>query len=430
MSTLLITGGRVIDPATGRDGVKDLWLADGRIADGPCGRADQTIDAAGLIVCPGLIDPRVALGEPGNEEDETIASGTAAALAGGFTSIGATPGPQSAVDGRAGAEFVKLQGERARHCHVFALGSVTKRHEGQELAEMGQLLDGGAVAFTEGKQAIRNSEVMRRALQYAGMWDRPILHHPQVPELNAGGVMHEGEQSVMLGLRGMPAAAEEIMVRRDIALAELTGGWVHLMAISSKNSVDEIRQARARGITVTADVTPHHLLLTDESLRSYDSNYKVDPPLRTREHIDALIDGLKDGAIDVICSDHQPQAEEKKVCELDLAPFGMIGLETLIPQCIAALIEPGHLDWPALIRTLTVGPAGLLHIPKGTLAPGADADVVIIDPKLRWTIDPAAFASKSRNTPLGGREVCGRAVCTIVSGEVRYSLLPSPAERA
>lgn len=420
MSTLLIQGGRVIDPASGRDAVGDLWLIDGRIADRPADRAEETIDAAGLIVCPGLIDPRVALGEPAAEEDETIATGTAAALAGGFTSIGAMPGPQSAVDARAGAEFVKLQGARARHCHVFPLGSVTKGHAGQELAEIGQLLDGGAAAFTDGKQAIANSEVLRRALQYAGMWDRAILHHPQVPELVAGGVMHEGEQSVRLGLRGMPVAAEEIMVRRDIALAELTGGWVHLMAVSSRNSIDEIRQARARGLRVTADVTPHHLLLTDDSLGTYDSNYKVDPPLRTRDHITALIEGLQDGTIDVICSDHQPHAVEKKDRELDQAPYGIVGLETLLPLCIEALIEPDHLTWPALLRTLTVGPARLLQVPKGTLAPGADADVTIIDPHAQWTVDAAHFASKSRNTPFHGRTVRGRAVCTIVNGEVRY----------
>jgi len=252
------------------------------------------------------------------------------------------------------------------------------------------------------------------------MWDRAILHHPQVPELVAGGVMHEGEQSVRLGLRGMPVAAEEIMVRRDIALAELTGGWVHLMAVSSRNSVDEIRQARARGLRVTADVTPHHLLLTDESLSTYDANYKVDPPFRTREHITALLAGLQDGTIEVICSDHQPHADEKKDRELDHAPYGVVGLETLLPLCIEALIEPQHLTWPALLRTLTVGPATLLQVSKGTLTPGADADVTIIDPQIRWTVDAAKFASKSRNTPFHGREVRGRAVCTIVSGDVRF----------
>jgi dihydroorotase len=252
------------------------------------------------------------------------------------------------------------------------------------------------------------------------MWDRAILHHPQVPELAAGGVMHEGHQSTVLGVRGIPVAAEEIMVRRDIALAELTGGRVHLMAISSKNSVDEVRQARERKVRVSADVTPHHLLLTDESLRSYESSYKVDPPLRTRAHIEALIAGLKDGTIEIICSDHLPRAQEKTDRELDQAPFGIVGLETLVPVCVAALIEPGHLTWPDLIRTLTVGPASLLGLDAGTLAPGSAADVTIIDPDARWTVDAAKFASKSRNTPFHGREFRGRVRYTIVGGEVRY----------
>lgn len=420
MSTLLIKSGRLIDPARGIDAVGDLWLIDGRVADRPRGTVAETIDATGLIVCPGLIDARVTLGEPGCEEDETIDTGTAAALAGGFTTVGVMPDTLPPVDNRAAAEFITLQGERAGHCRVVPLGTVTKRHEGAELSEIGQLVDGGAVAFTDGKRAIANSEVMRRALQYAGMWDRALLHHPQVPELAAGGVMHEGRQSTVLGVRGIPVAAEEIMVRRDIALAELTGGRVHLMAVSSRNSVDEVRQARQRGVRVSADVTPHHLLLTDESLCSYESCYKVDPPLRTREHIDALIAGLKDGTIEIICSDHQPRAQEKTDRELDQAPFGIVGLETLVPVCVAALIAPGHLTWPELIHKLTVGPAGLLGLDAGSLAPGAPADVTIIDPDAAWTVDAAAFASKSRNTPFHGREFRGRVRCTIVGGEVRY----------
>ncbi len=422
MSSILIRGGRIIDPARNHDAVGDLWLVDGLVAERPAQQADTTIAAAGLIVCPGLIDARVSLGEPGSEEDETIETGTAAALAGGFTTIAAMPGADQAVDTRAAAEFITLQGERARNCRVYPLGSVTKRHDGQELSEIGQLADGGAVAFTEGKRPLANSEVMRRALQYAGMWDRAILHHPQVSELVAGGVMHEGEHSMVLGLRGMPAAAEEIMVRRDIALAELTGGRIHLMAVSSRNSVDEIRQAKARGVRVSADVTPHHLLLTDESLRSYDSNYKVDPPLRTREHIDALIEGLRDGTIEVICSDHQPRADEKTDRELDQVPFGIVGLESLVPLCMEALIEPGHLAWPELIRALTIGPARLLNLDAGTLTPGSAADVTLIDPAAEWTIDAGRFRTKSRNTPFHGHKARGRVVATIVAGEVRHRL--------
>ncbi|MGD9855559.1 MAG: dihydroorotase family protein, partial [Planctomycetaceae bacterium] len=324
MPSFVIRGGRIIDPAHQRDEFADLVVVDGRIVRSgtPVSTPVETIDATGLIVCPGLIDARVSLREPGFEEDETIQTGTASAIAGGFTTIGCMPDTEPVVDTRASAEFVTLQAGRADNCRVVPLGAVTKRHAGEELAEMAQLVAGGAAAFTDGKRPIANSEVMRRALQYAGMLNRAVLHHPQVPELVAGGVMHDGFYSTKLGLRGMPAAAEEIMVRRDIALAELAGSRIHLMAVSSRNSVDEIRQAQQRGVAVTADVTPHHLALTDACLESYDSNFKVDPPLRTREHIDALIDGLQDGTIDVICSDHQPYAQEKKDREIDLVPFG------------------------------------------------------------------------------------------------------------
>lgn len=421
MGTLLIRGGRIIDPASSRDAFDDLLIVDGRIADRGISleEVDETIDASGMIVCPGLIDARVSLREPGFEEDETIETGTAAALAGGFTTVGCMPDTEPPVDTRAAAEFVSRQAERANHCRVVPLGAVTKRHAGEELAEMGQLVDGGAVAFTDGKQAIANSEVMRRALQYAEMLGRPILHHPQNPQLVAEGVMHDGFYSTKLGLQGMPAAAEEIMVRRDIALAELTGGRIHLMGVSSKNSVDEIRRAQKRGIAVTADVTPHHVALTDACLESFDANYKVDPPLRTREHVDALVDGLQDGTLSLICSDHQPWSEEKKDLEIDQAPYGIIGLETLLPICIETLLDPGHLTWLQLISKLTVGPAKLLGLQAGTLSPGAVADVTIIDPSAEWTIDATQFKSRCRNTPFAGRTVKGRAMATIVGGEVK-----------
>lgn len=428
MTTLLLKGGRIIDPAAGRDEVGDLLIADGRIAQLDATtrqnlKPDQILDVTGCIVSPGLIDIRVKLGEPGFEEDETIATGTAAAVAGGFTTVAALPDGNPVGDNRAGAEFVARQAERARKCHVVPLGAVTKLTAGEELAEMGQLVAGGAVAFTDGKKAIANSEVMRRALQYTAMLGRPILHYPQVPELVAGGVMHDGYWSTVLGLRGIPAAAEEIMVRRDIALAEHTGGRIHLMAISSKNSVDEVRDARRRGIAVTADVTPHHLALTDECLQSYDPRYKVLPPFRPQEHIEALIAGLQDGTITVISSGHEPWAAEKKDREIDQAPFGIVGLETLLPICIERLIETGRLDWPALLSKLTVGPAELLQLDRGTLRTGAVADVTVIDPAREWAIDAAAFESASRNTPFHGKPVRGRARHTIVAGEVRYSLV-------
>ena len=424
MTTLSIQNGRIIDPSQEIDRTGNLLLQDGRVVsiDHENSVADQTIDATGKIVCPGLIDMHVSHREPGDEEDETTASATASALAGGFTSIACMPDTSPVVDNRAAAEFILLQAERAGHCNVYPLGAVTKNHAGEELAEIGQLVEGGAVAFTGGKQPVANAEIMRRALQYTSMFNCPIFNLPQVPELVEKGVMHEGYYSTLLGLRGIPAAAEEIMVGRDIALAELTGGRLHLMCISTAHSVEQIRLAKQRGIRVTAEVTPHHLTLTDECLQSFDSNYKVNPPLRTAEHIEALIEGLKDGTIDVICSDHQPWAEEKKNRELDLVPFGIVGLETLIPICIKSLIEPGHLDWPQLIAKLTQGPADVLGITKGTLQTGADADVTIIDPDAQWTIDPQQFRSLSRNTPFAGWEVRGRAHWVIVGGNVRYSV--------
>ena len=326
------------------------------------------------------------------------------------------------IDNRAAAEFIQLQCARAGHCNVFPLGAVTKNHDGQELAEIGQLVEGGAVGFTDAKQPIANAEIMRRALEYTRMFGRPIFNHPQVPELAAKGIMHEGYYSMLLGLRGIPAGAEVIMVARDIVLAEMTGGHVHLMTLSTAGAVEQIRRAKEKGIRVTAEVTPHHLALTDSALQSYDTNYKVDPPLRTKEHIDALIEGLRDGTIDVICSDHQPFTEEKKQNELDTAPAGIVGLETLLPICVKTLIEPGHLPWSKLIAKLTVNPASILGIQKGTLKSGHDADLTLIDPTTSWRIDPSKFLSKSHNTPFAGWEVKGRAHTVIVAGKVRHQV--------
>ena len=422
MSILHLQGGRIVDPAARRDETADLWIVDGRISlSRPDGAADETLNVAGCIVTPGLIDCRVVLGEPGFEEDETIATGSAAAVAGGFTAVAAMPATDPVVDTRAFAEFVSRQAERAGNCRVYPLGAVTKNAKGEELAEIAQLMDGAAVAFTDGHRPIANAEVMRRALQYTSMRGSVIMSHPQVPELVQGGVMHEGYYSTVLGLRGMPAAAEEIMVRRNIALAEATAGRVHLMGLSTKNSVDEVRNAQRRGVKVTGDVTPYHLLLTDEALESFDPNYKLEPPLRSGEHVTALIDGLKDGTIGIISSDHRPYADEKKMVEIDKAPFGIVGLETLIPLCIEALIDPKHLTWLQLIEKLTVGPAALLKVPGGNLAEGTAADVTVIDPDVKWTIDSAKFRSQSRNTPFDGREVRGRAKYTIVGGRVAYA---------
>ncbi|WP_437186813.1 dihydroorotase [Planctomicrobium sp. SH668] len=423
MSSLLIKNGRIIDPSRNVDHVADLLISDGRIEQIglSISHADQIIDATGMIVSPGFIDCHVSFREPGFDEDETISSGAEAALAGGFTTVACLPETIPAIDSRASAEFIVRQGERANRCRVLPIGTVTKNREGNELSEIGQLINGGAVAFSDGKQAISNAEIMRRGLQYTSMWNKPVLHHAQVPELVHDGIMHEGYQSTVFGLRGMPAAAEEIMVRRDIALAESTGGRVHLMCLSSRRSIEEVRQAISRDLKVSADVTPHHLLLTDECMNSYHANYKVDPPFRTADHRDALIEGLKDNTIKIIASDHQPYADEKKNLEMDSAPFGIVGLETLLALCVEALILPNHLDWPDLLRKLTTGPAELLSLASGTLAVGSDADVTIIDPNAKWVVRGSQFKSRSRNTPFEGREVTGRVLHTIVGGEVKYS---------
>ncbi|HEV3261888.1 MAG TPA: dihydroorotase [Gemmataceae bacterium] len=427
MTTLQITNGRVIDPSQGIDQVTDLWVRGEHIVGlgaQPQLQATRVLDATGKIVCPGLIDMHVHLREPGREEDETIATGTAAALAGGVTSVACMPNTEPALDSQAAAEFVYLQAERAGNANVFPVGAITKGRQGQELAEIGGLVEGGAVAFTDDGSPVVSAEIMRRALEYCRMFDKAVLSHCEDLELTRGGVMHEGFESMRLGLRGMPAAAEEVMVHRDIALAELTGGRLHILHVSTAGSVDLVRRARQRGVKVSGEACPHHFTLTDTCLRTFDSNYKMAPPLRTDEDVNALIAGLKDGTLEVIATDHAPHAPEKKMRELDQAPNGIIGLETLIPICVRSLIEPGHLTWPQLIEKLTVNPARVLGIDRGTLRPGADADITVIDPAVEWTIDPSRFQSKSRNCPFAGWKVHGRAHAVIVSGQVKFTLSP------
>lgn len=424
--TTLITGGRVIDPSQRLDTVTDVWLHGDKVlhlGSRPDLCADQTINAVGKIVTPGLIDVHVHLREPGREEDETIATGAAAALAGGVTSVACMPNTEPAIDNQASAEFVVLQAKRARQAHVFPIGAVTKGRKGEELAEIGGLVEGGAVAFTDDGTPVKSAEVMRRALEYCQMFDKPVLDHCEDLDLTKDSVMNEGEWSMRLGVRGYPAAAEEIIVARDIILAELTGGLLHILHVSTAGSVELIRRGKERGIRVSGEACPHHFLLTDECLKTYDSNYKMSPPLRTQKDIEAIIAGLKDNTIEVLCTDHAPHAAEKKLRELTQAPNGIVGLETFLPLCIKGLVEPGHLTWPQLIEKMTTNPARILRLAgKGSLKPGMDADVTIIDPNLEWTIDPAQFKSKSRNSPFKGWKVKGRAVMAVVNGEVRYRL--------
>ncbi|MGA8349530.1 MAG: dihydroorotase, partial [Isosphaeraceae bacterium] len=424
LPTIQIAGGRIIDPSRDSDEIGDLWISRGHVL--PTGasyeEAEIVIDARGLIVCPGLIDVHVHLREPGNEEDETIATGAAAALAGGVTSVACMPNTNPPIDSQAAAEFVVLQGQRARQANVYPVGAVSKGRKGEELASLGQLVAGGAVAFTDDGAPVASAALMRRALEYSKMFDRVIMQHCQVPELTVGGVMNEGFESMRLGLAGMPDAAEDIMVARDIRLAEITRGRLHIQHISTARSVELVREGKRRGVKVTAEACPHHFTLTDERLRTFDSNYKMNPPLRTWSDVEAVVGGLSDGTIEILATDHAPHAPEKKMRELDLAPFGVIGLETLVPIVATHLVDPGHLSWPEAIRKLTINPARLLGIPKGTLRPGADADVTLIDPTARWTIDPSQFRSRSRNCPFAGWEVRGRAHTVIVCGEVRYTL--------
>jgi dihydroorotase len=423
MASLLIQNGRMIDPSQRIDRMANVLVVDGRIAalDAQPGGEQTIIDASGKIVCPGLIDMHVHLREPGREEDETIETGTSAALAGGFTSIACMPNTEPTVDSQGVVDFIRHQAAQADNCNVFVVACVSKGREGKELAEIGQLVKAGAVAFSDDGSPIYNPELMRRAFEYCLMFDKPVLNHSEIRELTEHAVMHEGLTSLILGLSGMPAAAEDVMASRDIALAEATGGRFHLMHVSTAGSVDAVRRAKRRGVRVTTEVTPHHFTLTDECLRSFDSNFKMNPPLRGREHVEAVIAGLVDGTIDVIATDHAPHAKEKKMQELDQAPFGIVGLETALGLVVTKLIKPGHLDWSAAIQKMSYNPARILGVNKGTLAIGADADITIIDPDARWKVNPAEFRSKSTNSPFIDWELTGRADIVIVGGRVKFN---------
>lgn len=422
MSRILIRNGRVIDPSQSMDRVTNLLIEDDTIAayDVEPDGQDEIIDASGKIVAPGLIDMHVHLREPGFEEDETIETGTAAGLAGGFTSIACCPNTEPPIDSQGTVEFIRQKAARAANCNVFVIACVSKDRKGEELAEIGQLFEAGAVAVSDDGAPVFNAELMRRVFEYCLMFDKPVLNHAEVLELTKGGVMHEGKMQLVLGLGGIPAAAEDVMVSRDIALAEATGGRLHVMHVSTGASIHAIRRAKRRHVRVTAEVTPHHFTLTDERLRTFDSNYKMSPPLRGQGHVDACIEGLQDGTLDVIVTDHAPHAKEKKMQELDRAPFGIVGLETALGLVVTRLIEPGHIDWPTALAKMTSNPARVLGIDKGTLAIGADADVTIIDPDVHWTVDPTEFRSKSSNTPFADWELKGRAHTVIVAGIVKF----------
>jgi dihydroorotase len=421
-SPVSIINGRIIDPSQHIDRIANLRIHDGKIVeiDSPPKDGDEVFDATGKLVLPGLIDMHVHLREPGGEENETIDTGTRAAIHGGFTSVACCPNTMPPIDSQATVEFIQQQAAKSKNCNVYVICCISKNREGKELAELGQLFAAGALACSDDGFAVEDAELTRRTFEYCLMFDKPLLSHPEITSLTKNGIMHEGMVSLLLGLRGMPVAAEDVAVAQDITLAEITGGRLHVMHVSTEGAVSAIRRAKGRGIHVTAEVTPHHLTLTDEMLRSFNSNFKMNPPLRSQEHVDACIEGLRDGTIDVIASDHAPHAAEKKMRELDQAPFGIIGLETSLPLVITKLVRPGILDWQSVVQKMSLNPAKILGIPKGTLQIGADADITVVDPDLKWTVSADQLHSKSKNSPYLGWELFGKASAVFVGGMRRW----------
>ncbi len=423
---ILIRGGRVIDPSRGGDGVADVLVSGGRIeAVGrniPAGDGVTVIEAAGKVVAPGLVDLHVHLREPGQEDVETVASGAMAAAAGGFSAVCAMPNTDPVTDNQAAVGFIVSQAQRAARARVYPIGAVSLGQKGQQLAEFGELVGAGAVAVSDDGKPVVSSHLMRTALEYARTFGIPVADHCEDPTLAAGGAMHEGLVSTRLGLKGIPAAAEEIMVARDIILAELTGGHVHLCHMSTRGSVELIRRAKAQGLRVTAEACPHHFSLTHERCAGYDTNAKMNPPLREAADREAIRQGLKDGTIDVIATDHAPHHYDAKEREFDDAPNGIIGLETALGLAITELVDGGVLTLPELVDRMSTTPARIFSLPGGTLAVGAPGDVVVFDPTVEWEVRPEAFYSKSRNTPFAGRRLRGRTETTIVRGEIVFQL--------
>ncbi len=425
--TILIRGGRVIDP--GRfNGLADVLIENGKIVTvgpnvkipaGKSGAGPTVVEATGKLVLPGFIDLHVHFREPGFEYKETIQTGTAAAAAGGFTSVCCMPNTNPVNDNQAVTEFILDQARATGSAHVFPVGAITKGSEGKELAEIGELRRSGCVAISDDGRPVMNSLVMRRAMEYALAFDLPVVDHCEDLHLSEGGCMNEGIVSTELGLPGIPAAAEDVQVARNVALAELTGARLHLAHVSTAGSVRMVREAKARGIRVTAEACPHHFSLTEEAVRGFDSHAKMNPPLRTKQDVQAIREGLRDGTIDVIATDHAPHAIQEKEQEFAAAPFGVVGLETALPLTLA-LVEEGVLSLERAIAALTTEPARVVGLKKGTLAPGADADVVVVDPEAQWVVEPARFRSKGRNTPFAGWKVKGQVALTILNGTIVF----------
>lgn len=423
---LLLKGGRLVDPSQGLDAVGDLLLKDGVVAAiggtiaGPDGV--RTVDCAGLVVSPGMIDVHVHLREPGREDVETVATGAHAAAAGGFTAVCAMPNTKPVTDNQATVGFVKRQGEAAGFARVYPYGAISVGQQGEMLAEFGEMVAAGAVAVSDDGRPVENSHLMRTALEYAQTFGIPVVEHCEVMALAHGGSMHEGLISAKLGLKGIPGEAEEIDVIRCILLARLTGGHIHLCHLSTKGSVDLVRWGKDQGVNVTAEVCSHHISLTEEAVAGYNTNAKMNPPLRTPKDVAALQAGLKDGAIDLLVTDHAPHHYDEKEREFADAPNGIVGLETALGVNVTWLLEPGILTLSQLVDRMACRPAKTFHLPAGTLTRGSPADVTVFDPARAWTVDAARFRSKGRNTPYGGQTLRGRAICTIVGGRIVYQL--------
>lgn len=425
---LLIKNGHLIDPGapenTGmsvliENGEVTAWLRHGDQDPEGC----EVFDASGLLVAPGFIDLHVHLREPGQEHKETIATGCSAAVAGGWTSVCPMPNTNPVNDNAAITRYMIEQAERAGLANVFPIGAITKSSDGSELAEMGEMKAAGAVAVSDDGRPVPNAGIMRRAMQYARDFDLPVIDHCEDKSLSSGGVMHEGKMSLLLGLKGMPALAEDLDAVRDIILAKETGAHIHIAHVSTKGTIEAIRRAKNEGINVTCEVTPHHFSLTDKAVEGYDTNTKMAPPLRSEEHLEAIIEGIKDGTIDAIATDHAPHHADEKALEYDRAPFGITGLETGVGLALTELVHKGIISLERLVEMCSANPARIFKLEKrGSLKPGSIADVTIIDPEMNWTYSNSDSRSKSRNSPFDGRNFNGRVVATMVCGRVVYKI--------